>query len=158
LQAWRTLPSCLANSSSPTLARMIFCSLVIVGVLSKRRGRALRAPTTPRPASASASAMTPTVRLSLNYCSKAIAIHATPASANPSKANRRFRAFLLPRVGLRRLMITALALSATAIRHHGLTDKQNDRTRRRFKRAKVLPRPGGSSRPAGGRNPRRHQT
>ena len=36
--------------------------------LSKRRGRALRTPTTPRPASASASAMTPTVRLSLNYC------------------------------------------------------------------------------------------
>src|ERR1700723_2393494 len=67
-QAWLTLPSCLANSSSPTLARMIFCSLVIVGVLSKRRGRALRIPTTPRPASASASAMTPTVRLSLNYC------------------------------------------------------------------------------------------
>src|SRR3984957_13176179 len=47
---------------------MIFCSLVIVGVLSKRRGRALRTPTTPRPASASASAMTPTVGLSLNYC------------------------------------------------------------------------------------------
>src|SRR5580698_11447310 len=40
---------------------MIFCSWVIVGVLSKRRGRALRTPTTPRPASASASAMTPTV-------------------------------------------------------------------------------------------------
>src|SRR6202044_3291465 len=38
--------------------------------LSKRRGRALRTPTTPRPASASASAMTPTVRLSLNYCTK----------------------------------------------------------------------------------------
>src|SRR5271156_6199231 len=71
LQAWLTLPSCLANSSSPTLARMIFCSLVIVGVLSKRRGRALRTPTTPRPASASASAMTPTVRLSLNYCTSA---------------------------------------------------------------------------------------
>ena len=34
----------------------------------ERRGRALRTPTTPRPASASASAMTPTVRLSLNYC------------------------------------------------------------------------------------------
>src|SRR6185437_16693186 len=49
---------------------MIFCSLVIVGVLSKRRGRALRTPTTPRPASASASAMTPNVRLSLNYCMK----------------------------------------------------------------------------------------
>src|SRR5579872_6638732 len=47
---------------------MIFCSLVIVGVLSKRRGRTLRTPTTPRPASASASAMTPIVRLSLNYC------------------------------------------------------------------------------------------
>jgi hypothetical protein len=28
----------------------------------------VRTPTTPRPASASASAMTPTVRLSLNYC------------------------------------------------------------------------------------------
>ena len=67
-----------------------------------------------------------------------------PASANPSKANRRLRAFLLPRAGLRRLMITALALSATAIGHHGLTDNQNDRTRRRFKLAKALPRPGGS--------------
>jgi ABC-type sulfate transport system substrate-binding protein len=40
----------------------------MIGVLSKRRGRALRTPTTPRPASAFASAMTPTVRLSLNYC------------------------------------------------------------------------------------------
>ena len=68
LQAWLTLPSCLANSSSPTLARMIFCSWVIVGVLSKRRGRARPNPMTPRPASASASAITPTVRLSLNYC------------------------------------------------------------------------------------------
>src|ERR1700734_3479933 len=66
----RPLPSCLANSGSPILARMIFCSSVIVAVLSKRRGRALRTPTTPRPASASASAMTPTVRLSLNYCTK----------------------------------------------------------------------------------------
>ena len=34
----------------------------------RRRGRALRTPTTPRPASAFALAMTPTVRLSLNYC------------------------------------------------------------------------------------------
>src|SRR4029077_16219807 len=49
---------------------MIFCSLVIVAVLSKRRDRALRIPTTARPASASASAMTPTVRLSLNYCTE----------------------------------------------------------------------------------------
>ncbi len=56
------------STQTPYLARMIFCSLVIVGVLSKRRGRALRTPTTPRPASASPSAMTPTVRLSLNYC------------------------------------------------------------------------------------------
>src|ERR1700760_1744207 len=44
----------------------------MIGVLSKRRGRALRIPTTPRPASAFASAMTPTVRLSLNYCSWAL--------------------------------------------------------------------------------------
>ncbi len=29
LQAWLTLPSCLANSSNPTLARMIFCSWVM---------------------------------------------------------------------------------------------------------------------------------
>src|ERR1700748_1025584 len=54
---------------------MIFCSWVMIGVLSKRRGRALRTPTTPRPASASASAMTPTVRLSLNYCSIGQADH-----------------------------------------------------------------------------------
>ena len=27
LQAWLTLPSCLASSSGPTLARMIFCSV-----------------------------------------------------------------------------------------------------------------------------------
>jgi len=40
------------------------------GVLIERRGRALRNPTAPRPASALASAMTPSVRLSLNYCSK----------------------------------------------------------------------------------------
>jgi diguanylate cyclase (GGDEF)-like protein len=82
LTAWLTLPSCLANSSSPTLARMIFCSLVIVGVLSKRRGRAMRTPTTPRPASASASAMTPTVRLSLNYC------RIPPLHQNPMKSSR----------------------------------------------------------------------
>ena len=36
LQAWLTLPSCLASSSSPTLARMIFCSVVMVS--SNRRG------------------------------------------------------------------------------------------------------------------------
>src|SRR5271169_4696621 len=47
---------------------MIFCSWVMISVLPKRRGRALRTPTTPRPASAFASAMTPTVRLSPNYC------------------------------------------------------------------------------------------
>src|SRR4051794_5402514 len=32
-QAWLTLPSCLASSSRPTLARMIFCSLVMTVVL-----------------------------------------------------------------------------------------------------------------------------
>jgi hypothetical protein len=42
LQAWLTLPSCLASSSSPTLARMIFCSVVMVS--SNRRGGALRNP------------------------------------------------------------------------------------------------------------------
>src|SRR5690242_8705897 len=31
LQAWLTLPSCFANSSTPTLPRMIFCSRVIAG-------------------------------------------------------------------------------------------------------------------------------
>src|SRR5262249_9774419 len=30
LQAWMMLPSCLASSSRPTLARMIFCSVVMV--------------------------------------------------------------------------------------------------------------------------------
>ena len=29
-QAWLTLPSCFASSSTPTLLRMIFSSLVIV--------------------------------------------------------------------------------------------------------------------------------
>jgi transposase len=53
----------------------------MIGVLSKRRGRALRIPTTPRPASAFASAMTPTVRLSLNYCSW----KARQASIDPSR-------------------------------------------------------------------------
>jgi|SRR5271166_682174 len=56
--------------------------LVIVGILGKRRGRALRTPTTPRPASASASAMTPTVRLSFNYCRSARA-RRTPCDHPP---------------------------------------------------------------------------
>src|SRR5580693_109458 len=63
---------------------MIFCSLVIVGVLSKSRGRALRTPTTPRPASASASAMTPTVRLSLNYCTVSLLSERKRQFAQPS--------------------------------------------------------------------------
>jgi hypothetical protein len=37
----------------------------------ERRGRALRTPTTPRPASASPQPMTPSVRLSVNYCTAA---------------------------------------------------------------------------------------
>src|SRR3984893_2645863 len=41
LQAWLTLPSCLASSKSPTLARMIFCSVVMVFSHSPR---ALRNP------------------------------------------------------------------------------------------------------------------
>ena len=68
-------------------------------------------------------------RAAWNCCIiQAIAIHTTPASANPSKANKRFRAFLFPWVGLWRLMITAVALSAIAIRHHGQTLNQNTAT------------------------------
>ena len=37
LQAWLTLPSYRASSSKPTLARMTFCSLLMISVLSKRR-------------------------------------------------------------------------------------------------------------------------
>src|SRR6266436_5682923 len=33
-----TLPSCLASSSRPTLARMIFCSVVMVSSNAPRRG------------------------------------------------------------------------------------------------------------------------
>src|SRR3954471_24110937 len=44
---------CFASSSRPTLARMTFCSFVIVGVLSN--------------AEAHASAKTPSVRLSIKY-------------------------------------------------------------------------------------------
>ena len=43
LQAWLTLPSCLASSRSPTLARMIFCS-VVMWCPPIRRGGALRNP------------------------------------------------------------------------------------------------------------------
>src|SRR5215831_13733929 len=42
LQAWLTLPSCLASSSRPTLARMIFCSVVMVS--SNAPSGALRHP------------------------------------------------------------------------------------------------------------------
>ena len=38
LQAWLTLPSCLASSGNPTLARMIFCSCVIVVSLTPQGG------------------------------------------------------------------------------------------------------------------------
>src|SRR5215831_7625010 len=38
LQAWLTLPSCLASSSRPTLARMIFCSVVMVSSNAPRPG------------------------------------------------------------------------------------------------------------------------
>src|SRR3954468_24097507 len=48
LQAWLTLPSCFASSSRPTLARMIFCSVVMMSSNAPRRGasspRPLRAP------------------------------------------------------------------------------------------------------------------
>src|SRR5439155_12092695 len=48
LAGWLTLPSCLASSNSPTLARIIFCSVVMVSSNAPRRGasppRPLRAP------------------------------------------------------------------------------------------------------------------
>ena len=37
LQAWETLPSCLASSSRPTFALMTFCSVLIVGFRFLRR-------------------------------------------------------------------------------------------------------------------------
>ena len=51
----------LANSNRPTLPRMTFCSLVMVGVLENVEAE-LRTPTTPRPAST-----TPSVRSSPDY-------------------------------------------------------------------------------------------
>src|SRR4030081_3130218 len=39
MQAWLTLPSCLASSSKPTFPLIIFWSFVIVGVLLKLRAR-----------------------------------------------------------------------------------------------------------------------
>ena len=51
LQAWLTLPSCLASSNRPSLARMIFCSSVMIDVLSKapRPGRYEPRPLRARP-------------------------------------------------------------------------------------------------------------
>src|SRR5580693_10210338 len=84
---------------------MIFCSLVIVAVLSKRRGRALRTPTTPRPASASASAMTPTVRLSLNYCIRTQLVSHQHIGREAVRCGRRI--FIFSSVGVGRLRTTA---------------------------------------------------
>src|SRR5512147_1250235 len=47
-QAWLTLPSCFASSSTPTLLRMIFSSLVIVSS-PRSDTRCLRSETTPPP-------------------------------------------------------------------------------------------------------------
>src|SRR5215469_1246177 len=67
LQAWLTLPSCLASSSKPTLARMIFWSWVIVMVsIPGAGGRGAvpaRGENPPRPP-APTSKPTTTVRLS----------------------------------------------------------------------------------------------
>src|SRR3954467_99513 len=49
-QAWLTLPSCLASSKRPTLARMIFCSLVItVFLVNAEAGRCAPRPLRARP-------------------------------------------------------------------------------------------------------------
>src|ERR1700704_5703784 len=62
-----TLPSCLASSSKPSLPLIIFWSLVIVGVLVKRRGRALRNPDHSAPGLGSRfGLMTPNVRSNIN--------------------------------------------------------------------------------------------
>src|SRR5512132_3787273 len=47
-QAWLTLPSCFASSSTPTLLRMIFSSLVIVS-FPRSDTQCLRSETTPPP-------------------------------------------------------------------------------------------------------------
>src|SRR5215471_15669274 len=78
LHAWLTLPSCLASSNSPTLARMIFCSVVMVVVFNPpRRGasqpRPLRAP--PR-LSLCRGDRTPHVRLNITHFHRhSIAFH-----------------------------------------------------------------------------------
>ena len=84
---------------------------------------------------------------------QAIAIHATPASANPSKANKRFRAFLFPCKVWPVATHDHGALALRPQRRSGTMDRRSTRTRRPFKLANVLPRPGGSSPPAEGRNP-----
>src|SRR3954469_10440959 len=49
-QAWLTLPSCLASSQRPTLARMIFCSLVMTMFLvNAEAGRCAPRPLRARP-------------------------------------------------------------------------------------------------------------
>src|SRR5215212_2901905 len=49
-QAWLTLPSCLASSKRPTLARMIFCSLVMTMFLvNAEAGRCAPRPLRARP-------------------------------------------------------------------------------------------------------------
>ena len=52
LQAWLTLPSCLASSNNPTLARMIFCSVVMTVSFQTAEAGRFATPTAPRPASA----------------------------------------------------------------------------------------------------------
>src|SRR3712207_5034456 len=61
LQAWLTLPSCLASSSSPTLPRMIFCSRVIVSSVP-------RTPAGSPPAGQMPTTSPPSVRSSPYFC------------------------------------------------------------------------------------------
>ena len=69
LAAWHTLPRCLASSSSPTFARMIFCSVVMVVFSNPPRRGATQPRPAPRPASAIVvpGGQNTTVRLSFSY-------------------------------------------------------------------------------------------
>src|SRR5262249_10796368 len=92
LQAWLTLPSCLASSSRPTLARMIFCSVVMVSSNAPRRGPSPPGPLRAPPWSAIRRGDQDTsVRLSFSQCTSSdgrFALFSAPSTAAFSGASR----------------------------------------------------------------------